>query len=191
MRRQKSTDDIIRIDGVGKPPPRYDERSQQPLERDAGALTKALLGSVVSPGEAGSNRRESRLQSLAPAESPFPIRRLLAASRGRCSPGLHPLRGLPDQPLGLRPPLVCLPPDRCRPPSEESDQTLATWPHFRVSIRPTLRGSPQRSSSLPEVFHLVRSPPDLPPTATSKPVSAVSNTPCKQEMFFGFGCHKQ
>jgi len=74
LRRQKSTDDIIRIEGVGKPPERHDERSQQPLERSARALAKAPLGSAVGPVEAGSSRREPRLQSLAPAESPFPVR---------------------------------------------------------------------------------------------------------------------
>jgi hypothetical protein len=83
-----------------------------------------------------------------------------------------------------------LPPDLVRPISEENARRLAAWPHFRVSIRLTLEGSPKRSSSLPEVFHLVRSPPDFPPAFTSKPVSVVSNIPCKQVMFIGLGCHK-
>jgi len=49
MRRQGKTDDIIRIEKVSKPPKRYGERSQQPLERDARALSKAPLGSVKGP----------------------------------------------------------------------------------------------------------------------------------------------
>jgi hypothetical protein len=74
VRRQGITDNIIRIDSVSKPPKRYDERSQQPLERDARAPSKAPLSSVKSLVEAGSNRHEPRLQSLTPAESPSPVR---------------------------------------------------------------------------------------------------------------------
>ena len=74
VRRQKKTDNIIRIEPVSKPPKRYGERSQQPLERNARAPSKAPLSSVKSLIEAGSNRHESRLQSLTPAESPFPVR---------------------------------------------------------------------------------------------------------------------
>jgi hypothetical protein len=77
MRRQGQTDNIIRIDSVSKPPKRYGERSQQPLERDARALTKAPLGSVNGLSEAGSNRHKPRLQSLTPAESPFSVRQSL------------------------------------------------------------------------------------------------------------------
>jgi len=66
-----------------------------------------------------------------------------------------------------------------------------TWPRSRVSIRPTLEGSPKRPLSLPEVFHLIQSPPDLPPTTTSKPAAVVSNNSRKQEPSSGFGCHKQ
>jgi len=190
MRRQKNTDDIIRIDLVSKSPKRYDERSRQPLERDAKALTKAPLGSVARLGEAGSNRREPRLQSLTPAESPFLVRQPLAVSRSRCSLGLPPLRGLPNQPLDFRPPLMRLPPDHLRPPSEENAQKSAAWPRFRVSIRLTLERSPKRSFSLPEVYHLIQLPPEFPPTSTSKPVEAVSNDPCKQAPLFGLGCHK-
>jgi len=40
MQHQGNTDNIIRIDSVSKPPKRYDERSQKPLERFAQALTK-------------------------------------------------------------------------------------------------------------------------------------------------------
>jgi hypothetical protein len=83
-----------------------------------------------------------------------------------------------------------LPPDLLRPLPEENAQKTTTWPRFRVSIRLTLRRSPNRSSSLPEVYHLVQSPPDLPPTFAGKPTNAVSNIPCKQKTFIGFGCHK-
>jgi hypothetical protein len=112
------------------------------------------------------------------------------AGRGRCSPGLRPLRGLPDQPLGLRPPLMRLPSDRLRPLSKENVQKPTAQPRYRVSIRLTLRGSPKRASSLPEVFHLIRLPPGFPPALASKPANTISNAPCKQETFIGIGCHK-
>jgi hypothetical protein len=103
MRRQRNTDDIIPIESVGEPPRRCEERSQQPLERDAEALTKAPLGSVVSLGEAGSNRRESRLQSLTPAESPFPVRRPLDRQS-------RPMLSWPSSPPRLTRPAVGLSP---------------------------------------------------------------------------------
>ena len=77
MRRQKNTDNIIRIDSVSKPPKRYEERSQQPLERDARASSEAPLSSVKSLVEADLKRREPRLQSLTPAESPSSVRQSL------------------------------------------------------------------------------------------------------------------
>jgi hypothetical protein len=77
VRRQGNTGNIIRIEKVSKPPKRYGERSQQPLERDARAPSKAPLSSVKSPDEAGSNRHKPRLQSLTPAESPSFVRRSL------------------------------------------------------------------------------------------------------------------
>jgi hypothetical protein len=83
-----------------------------------------------------------------------------------------------------------LPPEHSRPPSEENALETIAWPRFRVSIRLTLRGSPKRASSLPEVYHLIQLPPDLPPTANSKLMTVVSNIPCKQVTFIGFGCHK-
>ena len=74
VRHQRNTDNIIRIDSVSKPPKRYDERSQRPLERIARARSKAPLSSVKSLVEASSIRREPRLQSLTPAESPSSVR---------------------------------------------------------------------------------------------------------------------
>jgi hypothetical protein len=68
------TDNVIRIDSVSKPPKRYDERSQQPLERNARAPSKAPPSSIKSLIEADPNRHELRLQSLTPAESPFSVR---------------------------------------------------------------------------------------------------------------------
>jgi hypothetical protein len=85
---------------------------------------------------------------------------------------------------------MCLPPDHLRPLSEENALRTIAWPHHRVSIQLTLEESPKRSSSLREVFHLVQSPPDLPPTDTSKLVTVVSNTTRKQVTLIGFGCHK-
>jgi len=85
---------------------------------------------------------------------------------------------------------MCLPPDPLRPLSEENARKMITWPHFRVSIRLTLEESPKRPFSLPEVYHLVRLPPDLPPTPTSKLIGAVQKTTRKQVTFTGFGCHK-
>jgi hypothetical protein len=190
VRRQGNTSNIIRIEKVSKPPKRYGERSQQPLERDARAPSKAPLSSIESLDEAGSNRREPRLQSLTPAESPFLVRQPLAAGRSRCSLGLPPLRGLPNQPLDFRPPLMRLPPGHLRPPSEENAQKSTAWPRFRVSIRLTLERSPKRSFSLPEVYHLIQPPPEFPPTSTSKPADAVSSDSCKQAPLLGFGCHK-
>jgi hypothetical protein len=58
-----------------------------------------------------------------------------------------------------------------------------------VSIQLALEITPKSSLSLPEVYHLVQLPPDIPPTITSKPVNAVSNDPRKHETFLGFGCH--
>jgi hypothetical protein len=83
-----------------------------------------------------------------------------------------------------------LPPDHLRPLSEENALRTIAWPRPRVSIRLTLKESPKRSSSLREVFHLFQSPPELPPTESSKLKTAVSNIPCKQVTFIGFGCHK-
>jgi len=77
-------------------------------------------------------------------------------------------------------------------PSRESseEKTRSTdWPHFRVSIQLALETTPKSSLSLPEVFHLIPLPPDLPSTITSKLVNAVSNESCKHETFVGFGCH--
>jgi hypothetical protein len=109
---QKNTDNIIRIESVSKPPKRHGERLQQPLERDAKALSKAPLGSATSPVEAGSNRREPRLQSLTPAESPFPIRQPL----GRQS---RPMLSWPFSPPRPTRPAVGLAP---------SPHVLAAWP---------------------------------------------------------------
>jgi len=114
MRRQKKTDDIIRIERVVKPPQRYDERSRQPLERDARALSKAPPSSVEGLVEAGSNRRESRLQSLTPAESPFLIRQPLDRQS-------RPMLSWPSPPPRLTRPAVGLSPSphvlTGRPPS--------------------------------------------------------------------------
>jgi len=108
VRRQGNTDNIIRIDSVSKPPKRCEERLQQPLERDARAPSKAPLGSVKSLDEADSNRHESRLQSLAPAESPFPVRLSLdCRSKSMLSWPFSPPRlaksavGLPPSPRAL------------------------------------------------------------------------------------------
>ena len=49
-----------------------------------------------------------RLQSLAPTGRPYSERTPLGVRSSRCSPDLFPLRGVPTQPLGLRPPLRCL-----------------------------------------------------------------------------------
>jgi hypothetical protein len=122
VRRQGCTGNIIRTDSVSKPPSRCDERLQQPLERDAQTPTKALPGSVKRPDEASSNRREPRLQSLTPAESPFPVRQSLDhPSRPMLSwpsPSPRPTKsavGLSPSPLALAawPPLS---------PSEENDR---------------------------------------------------------------------
>jgi hypothetical protein len=85
---------------------------------------------------------------------------------------------------------MCLPPDHLRPLSEENAPRKIARPHHRVSIRLTLKESPKRPSSLREVFHLIQSPPDLPPTDSSKLKTVVSNITCKQATLIGFGCHK-
>jgi hypothetical protein len=104
-----------------KPPSRRDERSRHPPERVSRALSRAPLGSVMRP-RSRLEQVKPRLRSLAPAERPYPVPMALATGRGRCSPGLSPLRGLPDPSLGRSPPLMCLPPGpptilrRGRPP---------------------------------------------------------------------------
>jgi hypothetical protein len=78
----------------------------------------------------------------------------LGERTSRCSHDLFPLRGLPIQPLGLRPPLMCL-------LFRESRRLTARWPvvlrHFRVSIRPDLGATPKSGSSLLGVCNLFRS----------------------------------
>jgi hypothetical protein len=98
----------------GKPPSRRDERSRHPPERVSRALPRAPLGSVSRP-RSRLAQVKPRLRSLAPAERPYPVPMALATSRGRCSPGLSPLRGLPNRPLGRSPPLVRLPPGPSTP----------------------------------------------------------------------------
>jgi hypothetical protein len=90
--------------------------------------------------------------------------------------------------VGLAPSPHVLTARPCRESSEEDARTTA-WPHFRVSIQLALETTPKSSLSLPEVFHLIPLPPDLPSTITSKLVNAVSNESCKHETFVGFGCH--
>jgi len=72
--------------------------------------------------------------------------------------------------------------------SEESARTTA-WPHFRVSIQLALETTPKSPLSLPEVFHLVRPPPDLPPTISSKLGERRLKNSYKYETLLGFGCH--
>jgi hypothetical protein len=123
VRRQRNTDDIIRTESVSKPPKRYDERSQQPLERDAQTLTKALPSSVRRPHEAGSNRREPRLQSLTPAESPFPIRQSLDHRARPMLSWPSPSPRFTRSAVGLSPSphaLAAWPP---QPPPEEDDHS--------------------------------------------------------------------
>ena len=114
VRRQGNTSNIIRVDSVGKPPKRRDERSQQPLEHNAQALTEVPLGSVKGLLEASSNGREPRLQSLTPAESPFPARQSLDRQP-------KPMLSWPFSPPRLTRPAVGLSPSphvlTARPPS--------------------------------------------------------------------------
>jgi len=72
--------------------------------------------------------------------------------------------------------------------SEEKTRQV-DWPHFRVSIQPALETTPKSHLSLPEVYHLVQLPSDLPPTNDSKLAKAVSSYSRKRETLFGFGCH--
>jgi hypothetical protein len=82
----------------------------------------------------------------------------LSGRTSRYSHDLFPLRGLPIQPLGLRPPLMCL---LCRESRRLTARCLVVLRHFRVSIRPDLGATPRSGSSLLGVCNLFRSPPAL------------------------------
>jgi hypothetical protein len=77
----------------------------------------------------------------------------LGVRSSRCSPGLFPLRGLPAQPLGSRPPLVCLLRAAAARPKTSF---LGASPHSRVSIRLHLGAAPKTGSSPLEVLNLFR-----------------------------------
>jgi hypothetical protein len=99
-----------------------------------------------------------RLQSFAPTESPYSERAPLGTRPSRCSLDLSPLRGLPIQSLGSRPPLMCL---LGRPPLRPKTLWLPVLRHFRVSIRPDLEATPKTGSNLHGVCDLFRSPKTL------------------------------
>jgi hypothetical protein len=128
---------------------------------DEGSTQSSQLG--ASGSAKGRTKRSPagvslRLQSVAPTESPYSKHISLERRPSRCSHDLFPLRGVPTQPLGSRPPLMCL--LRLVP------RRLATlWAevlrHFRVSIRLSLEAAPKTGSNLREVSYLFRSPATL------------------------------
>jgi hypothetical protein len=85
-------------------------------------------------------------------------KRTIGHAPSRCSPDLLPLRGVPAQPLGSRPPLVCLLP---REPEYPKAPLPTSSPHFRVSIRLNLGATPRTGSNPLRVFDLFRSPETL------------------------------
>jgi hypothetical protein len=99
-----------------------------------------------------------RLQSVTPTESPCSKRGPLGTRPSRCSLDLFPLRGMPAQPLGLRPPLMCLLIHKPQHPK-------MCWPvksrHFRVSIRLSLKATPKSGPGPHGVCNLIRSPKTL------------------------------
>jgi hypothetical protein len=96
-----------------------------------------------------------RLQSFAPTWSPCskPVR--LGTGTSRCSHDLSPLRGVPSQSLGLRPPLMRL---LRHEPQRPKTRCLVASRHFRVSIRLGLGATPKTGSNLRGVCNLIRSP---------------------------------
>jgi hypothetical protein len=72
----------------------------------------------------------------------------LGAPSSRCSLDLSPLRGSPAQPLGLRPPLMCL--LHLRFPRLATSLPLVSR-HSRVSIRPNLETALTSGFNLREV----------------------------------------
>jgi hypothetical protein len=99
-----------------------------------------------------------RLQSVAPTESPYSECGPLGTHPSRCSLDLFPLRGVPIQPLGLRPPLMCL---LDQEPRRPKTRWRMASPHYRVSIRLNLGTTPKTGSDLLGVCHLFRSPRTL------------------------------
>jgi hypothetical protein len=100
----------------------------------------------------------ARLQSFVPTQSPYSEPLPLGTGTSRCSHDLSPLRGLPIQPLGLRPPLVCF---LRREPRRPKTLCLLVSRHFRVSIRLGLGATPKTGSNLRGVCNLFRSPRTL------------------------------
>ena len=87
------------------------ESGRAVVTADGGSTQSAQLG--ASGSAKGRSKRSPpgvslRLQSVAPTESPYSKHNLLGRCSSRCSHDLCPLRGLPAQPLGFRPPLMCL-----------------------------------------------------------------------------------
>jgi hypothetical protein len=112
--------------------------------------------------------RHPQLQSFAPTQSPYSEPLPLGTGTSRCSHDLSPLRGMPSQSLGSRPPLMCL----LRPePRHPKTLRLVVLRHFRVSIRPGLGATPKTGSNLHGVCNLFRSPrtPRKKPARTRAP----------------------
>jgi hypothetical protein len=110
----------------------------------------------------------------------------LSGHSSRCSHDLSPLRGVPIQPLGLRPPLMCLLGRGSRRPKT---RWLVVSRHFRVSIRLDLGTTPKTGSDLRGVCNLFRSPKALQQPPASRRLPSRSCTRKRAPLQRAVGCH--
>jgi hypothetical protein len=107
------------------------------------------------PCEAPFGRLEPTTSELCSDRESVLERSRLGVCSSRCSLDLFPLRGVPIQPLGFRPPLMCL---LCREPRHLAMRCLMASRHYRVSIRLGLGATSKTGSNLLGVCNLVRPP---------------------------------
>jgi hypothetical protein len=133
----------------------------RPLTGGQRRARKAALPVPERSIEATSDRLEPATSELCSDRESVLEGAPLGAQPSRCSHDLFPLRGNPIQPLGFRPPLMCL--LHLLPPCPKA-LWLPALRHFRVSIRLGLEAAPETGSNLHGVCNLFRSPKTLQPS---------------------------
>jgi hypothetical protein len=138
------------------------------------------------PLGAFSDRQEPTTSERCSDRESVPGRTPLSGRSSRCSHDLFPLRGVPIQSLGLRPPLMCLLPRESRRPKT---LWLVASRHFRVSIRLDLGTTPKTGSDLRGVCNLFRSPRALQQPPANRRLPSRSCTRKRAPLQRAVGCH--
>lgn len=133
-------------------------------ERERRALPQAPLDSASGRSEAHRSRRRASTSERCSDRASVPPSPPLGVERGRCSPDLSPLRGLPTRPLGRSPPL---PRFRSTGPTRSEERA-----------RPASRGAP--GSRISRAWRRLRRAATAPMRSLTSSDSAPPSTPLQR-----------